>query len=94
MRDVSNMSNMSNTSQRFTRQDLRELVLLTAIGAVVGLAHLGLRPELPVLAEPAAACTLDGMPEPAAEPVVEAPAASMEPAVPMTPVSAPAGGAP
>jgi hypothetical protein len=77
----------------FTRQDLRELVLLTALGAVVGLVHLGLRPELPVLAEPAAACSLDAMPE-AAAPVVEAPAASMEPAVPMTPVSEPAGGAP
>ena len=76
----------------FTRQDLRELVLLTALGAVVGLVHLGLRPDLPVLAEPAAACTLDPVPE-AAAPVVETPAVSMEPAVPMTPVNAPAGGA-
>lgn len=73
-----------------TRQDLRELVILTALGAVVGLVHLGLRPELPVLAEPATACTLDDSPEP--EPT--APAASMEPALPMTPVSSPAGGAP
>jgi len=76
-----------------TRQDLRELVILTALGAVVGLVHLGLRPELPVLAEPATACTLDDSPEPT-EPEPVAPAASMEPALPMTPVSSPAGGAP
>ncbi len=76
-----------------TRQDLRELVILTTLGAVLGLVHLGLRPELPVLAEPAAACTLDEPPTPAA-PEPPAPAASMEPAVPMTPVSSPAGGAP
>jgi len=82
-------------TQWFTRQDLRETVLLTALGAFAGLVHLGLRPELPVLAEPAAACTLDGLPEAAVlAPVVEPPAASMEPAVPMTPVSTPAGGAP
>ena len=79
----------------FTRQDLRELALLTALGTLAGLVHLGLRPAFPMLAEPAAACTLDGLPEDAVpESVVEAPAASMEPAVPMTPVSAPAGGAP
>lgn len=77
----------------FIRQDLRELVLLTALGAVVGLVHLGLRPDLPALTETAAACTLDAMPEAAAS-VAEPPAASMEPAVPMTPVGAPAGGTP
>lgn len=49
-----------------TRDDLRELAVLTALGAVVGLVHLALRPELPALAEPApAACSL---PEP--EPVL------------------------
>lgn len=76
----------------FTRKDLRELVVLTAVGAGLGLVHLGLRPELPVLAEPAQACTLD-----AAElaPVsAEVPAASMEPAEPMSPVSEPPRGAP
>ena len=77
-----------------TRQDLRELVILTALGTLVGIVHLGLRPELPVLAEPATACTLDDVPGPTAVPEPPAPAASMEPAVPMTPVSSPAGGAP
>ncbi len=77
-----------------TRQDMRELAVLTAVGAVLGLAHLGLRPALPVLAEPAAACTLDDAEAPGlAPPLAEAPAASMEPGEPMSPVSLP-GGAP
>ncbi len=43
-----------------TRDDLRQLAVLTALGAVLGLVHLGLRPDLPVLADPAepAACVL------------------------------------
>jgi len=54
----------------FSHDDLRELLILTALGALVGFVHLVLRPGLPVLAEPAAACTLA---EPArAEPPPEA----------------------
>ena len=54
----------------FSHDDLRELLILTALGALVGLVHLVLRPGLPVLAQPAAACTLA---EPAlAEPPPEA----------------------
>lgn len=41
-----------------SRDDLRELLILTALGALLGLGHLVLRPGLPVLAQPAAACTL------------------------------------
>lgn len=53
-----------------TRHDLRELLILTAVGVVGGLAHLALRPELPMVAEPAAACTLDEpLPAPTPEPL-------------------------
>lgn len=37
--------------------DLRELAALTALGVVLGLAHLALRPDLPLLAAPAAQCS-------------------------------------
>jgi hypothetical protein len=40
-----------------TRHDLRELAVLTALGLVLGLVHLALRPGLPLFAAPAAACT-------------------------------------
>lgn len=57
-----------------TPHDLRELLLLTALGVVLGLVHLVLRPGLPVVAEPAAACTLD---EPLpSEPLASIPLAS------------------
>lgn len=55
------------------RDDLRQLAVLTAVGVLVGCAHLALRPGLPFFAAPAAACTLAEVP--AVEPVapVEAP---------------------
>jgi hypothetical protein len=40
-----------------TRHDLRELAVLTALGLVLGLAHLALRPGLPLLAAPATECS-------------------------------------
>lgn len=40
-----------------TRHDLRELAMLTALGLVLGLVHLALRPGLPLFAAPAAACS-------------------------------------
>ncbi|MBA3546107.1 MAG: hypothetical protein H0T76_06475 [Nannocystis sp.] len=40
-----------------TRNDLRELAVLTAVGVVLGLVHLTLRPGLPLLAAPAAQCS-------------------------------------
>ena len=40
-----------------TRDDLRELAVLTAVGVVLGLVHLTLRPGLPLLAAPAAQCS-------------------------------------
>lgn len=63
-----------------TRHDLRELLTLTALGVVLGLVHLVLRPGLPVVAEPAAACTLDEpLPlEPMAS-IPEAPMSSIPP---------------
>jgi hypothetical protein len=66
-----------------TPHDLRELLLLTALGVVLGLVHLVLRPGLPVVAEPAAACTLDEplpalTPEPLAS-TPEPPMSSMPP---------------
>ena len=42
-----------------TRDDLRELAVLTAAGVVLGLGHLALRPGLPLLAAPAAQCSAD-----------------------------------
>lgn len=45
-----------------TRHDLRELAALTALGLVLGLVHLALRPGLPLLAAPAAACTAAELP--------------------------------
>lgn len=45
-----------------TRHDLRELAALTALGLVLGLVHLALRPGLPLLAAPAAACTAGELP--------------------------------
>jgi hypothetical protein len=57
-----------------TRHDLRELLTLTAVGVVIGLVHLALRPELPMVAEPAAACVLDEpLPEPTPEPLSSTP---------------------
>ena len=81
----------------FTRQDLRELVVLTAIGTGLGLAHLGLRPDLPVLAEPAQACTLDADhldPDHPALAPTQPPVASIAPAEPMSLASEPPRGAP
>jgi hypothetical protein len=49
-----------------TRHDLRELAVLTALGLVLGLLHLALRPGLPLLAAPAAECSA-GEPAPAFE---------------------------
>lgn len=46
-----------------THHDLRELLTLTALGVLLGLVHLGLRPELPMVAEPPAACTLEEPPQ-------------------------------
>jgi hypothetical protein len=47
-----------------THHDLRELAVLTAMGLVLGLGHLALRPGLPLFAAPAAACSA-GEPPPA-----------------------------
>lgn len=64
-----------------TRHDLRELAALTALGVVLGVAHLALRPDLPLLAAPAAQCSADE-PAPAApesEPLAsEAPASMID----------------
>lgn len=57
-----------------TRHDLRELAALTALGLVLGLTHLALRPGLPVLAEVAAQCSADAEPAAALE---SAPQSSM-----------------
>jgi hypothetical protein len=52
-----------------TRHDLRELAALTALGLVLGVVHLALRPGLPLLAAPAAQCSAGEAPgEPAFEP--------------------------
>lgn len=71
-----------------TPHDLRELLLLTALGVVLGLAHLVLRPGLPVVAEPAAACTLA---EPPVDSTPPEPLAStpQEPMSSMLPEAAP-----
>lgn len=45
-----------------TCHDLRELAVLTAVGLVLGLVHLGLRPGLPLFAAPAAACSAGELP--------------------------------
>ena len=42
-----------------TRHDLRELAALTALGVVLGLIPLALRPGRPVFAEVAAQCSAD-----------------------------------
>lgn len=51
------------------RHDLRELAVLTALGVVLGLGHLALRPGLPLFAAPAAQCSAG---EPPAELAFEA----------------------
>lgn len=45
-----------------TRDDLRELAVLTALGLGLGLLHLAVRPGLTWLAAPAAACTAGAAP--------------------------------
>ena len=45
-----------------TRHDLRELAVLTALGLVLGVVHLALRPGLPLLAAPAALCSAGAAP--------------------------------
>lgn len=50
-----------------TRDDLRDLAVLTALGVVLGLVHLAARPGLPWVAEPPAMCELSS------EPAVDAP---------------------
>ncbi len=54
-----------------TRHDLRELAVLTALGLVLGVVHLALRPGLPLLAAPAALCSA-GAAEEMAEAAFEA----------------------
>lgn len=41
-----------------TLDDLRELAVLTALGVVLGLFHLAVRPGLPLLSSPPATCEL------------------------------------
>ncbi len=63
-----------------TRHDLRELAALTALGLVLGVAHLALRPGLPLLAAPAAQCSADEAGPPVlmeSEPLASEPPASM-----------------
>lgn len=73
-----------------TRHDLRELLTLSALGVVLGAAHLVLRPELPVVAEPAAACTLDEpLPLAEPEPLASTPPAPAAPMSSMPPEAAP-----
>ncbi|MBL9099365.1 MAG: hypothetical protein JNL82_00320 [Myxococcales bacterium] len=45
-----------------TRDDLRELAVLTAAGVALGLLHLALRPGLPLLSTPPAVCELSSGP--------------------------------
>lgn len=61
------------------RRDLRELAVLLAVGLVVGLGHLALRPDMPWVPAPRADATMcDGgaglslQPE-AAEPLMSSP---------------------
>lgn len=46
-----------------TRDDLRDLAVLTALGVGLGLVHLLARPGLPLIAEPPAMCELASEPE-------------------------------
>lgn len=69
-----------------TRHDLREFLAITTLGVVLGLAHLALRPGLPVVAEPAASCTLDEPPTATEEPLSSTP---QEPMSSMLPEAAP-----
>ncbi len=64
------------------RHDLHEFLALTALGVVLGLAHLALRPGLPVVAEPAAACTLDEPPAAPQEPLSSTPPEPMSSMLP------------
>jgi hypothetical protein len=50
-----------------TRDDLRELAVLTALGVAVGLVHLAVRPGLPFVAAPPAMCELSSGPAVVAE---------------------------
>lgn len=60
-----------------TRHDLRELAALTALGLVLGLAHLALRPGLPLFAAAAAQCSADEAAPTEPEPLASEPQASM-----------------
>lgn len=56
-----------------TRDDLRDLAVLTGLGLVLGLVHLFVRPGLPLVAQPPAMCELSsgpGVSLPADEPGV------------------------
>ncbi len=56
-----------------TRDDLRDLAVLTALGVVLGLVHLAVRPGLPLVAQPPAMCELSeepGISLPPEEPVM------------------------
>lgn len=59
-----------------TRDDLRDLAVLTALGVVLGLVHLAARPSLPWTAEPPAMCELS--PGPAESLPPEDPGMSLE----------------
>lgn len=62
-----------------TRDDLRDLAVLTAMGLVLGLVHLAARPGLPWVAEPPAMCELSSEPAgPAASLPPEDPGMSRE----------------
>lgn len=54
-----------------TRDDLRELAVLTALGVTLGLVHLAARPGLPVVASPPAVCELSSGPAAPFEPEPE-----------------------
>jgi hypothetical protein len=55
-----------------TREDLRELAVLTALGVTLGLVHLAARPGLPVVASPPPAlCELSSGPAAPVEPEPE-----------------------
>lgn len=45
-----------------TRDDLRDLAVLSALGLVLGLVHLAARPGLPWVAAPPAMCELSSGP--------------------------------
>lgn len=68
-------------------RDVRELLALVAAGLVLGLGHLALRTDLPLVPEPRADEAVCGEVEPEAPAEVlrsEAPAASFAPPAPMS----------